>query len=174
MDKKSFVFIEKQIRKKTFGILTTLNQDGTPHTTGILYAVSAPPSQFSLYFLTSKKYKKVRNIKKNPQVSFIIPFPHYCLRFLPSGTVTFYGKAKLIPLDTPEISELFQSKRILRLISMEVKQGTNESLTFLKMTPNPKVLCFGVGISAMKLRKNHAKGAYSVIIPNGRLEKEYL
>jgi len=169
MDNLNFVFIEKKIRKKTFGILTTLNHDGTPHTTGILYAVSAPSSQFALYFITSEKYKKVRNIKKNPHVSFIIPFPHYYLRFAPSGTVTFNGKIELVSIDTPEIFELFQRKRILRLITKEIKKDFTDPYLFMKMVAESKVLCFGVGINVMKLRKHHPQGSYSVIIPEERL-----
>lgn len=169
MHKLNFSFIEKKIRTKTFGILTTVNQDGTPHTTGILYTVAAPTSQFALYFLTSEKYKKVRNIKKDPHVSFIIPFPHYCIRFAPSGTVTFYGNIELIPTDTPGILTLFQRKRILRLITKEIKEDLTEPYIFMKMIPDPKVLCFGVGIGIIKLRKAHAQGGFSVIIPKSRL-----
>jgi len=87
----NFSFVEKQIRKKSFGVLTTINKNGTPHTTGILYGVSPTSSKFALYSLTSKNYKKVRNIKRDPRVSFLIPFPHYYIRFAPSSTVTFQG-----------------------------------------------------------------------------------
>lgn len=57
MNKHQFTlfFVEKQIRKKTFGILMTVNEDGTPHTAGILYGASPPSSKFALYCLTSKK-----------------------------------------------------------------------------------------------------------------------
>lgn len=165
----SFSFIEKQIRKKTFGILTTINQDGTPHTTGILYGISPPFSKFVLYFLTSKKYKKVRNIKRNPNVSLIIPFPHYYIRFAPSGTVTFNGKADFISIDDIDVRNVFSKKRILRLIIKEIETEDTESLTFVRMISNPKVLCFGVGYNVFKLRKGHRHGGYSVIIPHERL-----
>jgi len=53
IDKKhTFSFVEQEIRKKTFGILTTLNQDGTPHTSGILFGVSPTESKFELYLKT--------------------------------------------------------------------------------------------------------------------------
>ncbi|MFX0015859.1 MAG: pyridoxamine 5'-phosphate oxidase family protein [Promethearchaeota archaeon] len=165
----SFSFIEKKIRTKTFGILTTLNKDGTPHSTGVLYGVSPPSSAFSLIFYTSKKYKKVRNIKRNPNVSFVIPFSHPFLHFTPSKTVTFNGKAELVSLNDNETRLIFSKKRILKLIMKQSQIEEQESLTFIRIKPNPRVLCYGVGISVLKLRKGHKYGGYSVIIPQERL-----
>ncbi len=165
----SFSFVEEEVRKKTFGVLTTLNKDGTPHTTGILYGVSPPSSKFALYSLTSKSYKKVRNIKGNAKVSFLIPFPHNYIRFAPSSTVTLYGEAELISLDDTEIHEIFSRKRILRLIIKQIQQGERDSMIFIRIKPNPKVLCHGLGYNVFKLRKGHAKGGYSVSIPQKRL-----
>ncbi|MFX1283150.1 MAG: pyridoxamine 5'-phosphate oxidase family protein [Promethearchaeota archaeon] len=165
----SFSFVEEMIRKKTFGILTTINKDGTPHTTGILYGVSQPSRKFVLYLLTSKKYQKARNLKRNPNVSFLIPFPHYFIRFAPSSTVTLTGKADFIAVDVPEIHEIFTKKRILKLIISELQQGDQESMTFIRIKPKPKVLCYGLGYSVFKLRKVHTQGGYSVFIPQDRL-----
>ncbi|MFX1516613.1 MAG: pyridoxamine 5'-phosphate oxidase family protein [Promethearchaeota archaeon] len=165
----SFSFVEKQIRKKTFGVLTTINKDGTPHTTGILYGVSPPSLKFALYFLTSITYKKTRNIKQNPNVSFLIPFPHYYIRFAPSATVTFLGKADLITLEEEVIQEIFSKKRILRLIIKRMKEEKPESITFIRIKPKPKVLCHSLGINVFKLRSGHAQAGYSVMIPQDRL-----
>jgi general stress protein 26 len=168
----SFSFVEKQIRKKTFGVLTTINKDGTPHTTGILYGVSPPSSKFALYFLTSVKYKKTRNIKQNPNISFLIPFPHYYIRFAPSATVTFLGKADLITLEDEVIQDIFSKKRILRLIIKKLREEEPESITFIRIKPRPKVLCHSLGINVFKLRGGHAQAGYSVIIPQNRLFSE--
>ena len=167
-----FSFVEKQIRKKTFGILTTLNKDGTPHTTGILYGVSPPSSEFVLFCLTSKKYKKVKNIKRNPNISFLIPFPHYYIRFAPASTVMFNGICDFLPVDNPVVKEIFSKKRILRLINNQIQRGDQENMTFLRIKPKAKVLCHGLGMNVFKMRKGHAKGGYSVKIPETRLFKE--
>ncbi|MFX0122995.1 MAG: pyridoxamine 5'-phosphate oxidase family protein [Candidatus Hodarchaeota archaeon] len=171
MNERDFIFsfVEKQIRTKTFGVLTTLNKDGTPHTTGILYGVSPPSSKFALYCLTSNEYKKVRNIKHNPNISFLVPFPHFYIRFAPASTVTFQGKADLIPVNDKEIQKVFTKKRILRLIIDEIQQEEQESLTFIRIKPKSKVLCYGLGYNVFKLRKGHTHGGYSVIIPKDRL-----
>ncbi|MHA1966439.1 MAG: pyridoxamine 5'-phosphate oxidase family protein [Candidatus Hodarchaeales archaeon] len=169
----SFSFIEKKVRSKTFGILTTLNGNGTPHSTGILYGVSPPSSKFFLYFLTAKKYKKVRNIRNNPYISFIIPFPHYYIRFVPSGTVTFNGKVSLLPpteiKGSSEIKSIFSRKRVLKLILKEIETQDTDLLTFGKIVPHSKVLCHSVGYNILKLRKGHKQGGYSVLIPPERL-----
>ncbi|UCG03334.1 MAG: pyridoxamine 5'-phosphate oxidase family protein [Candidatus Heimdallarchaeota archaeon] len=152
--------------------MTTLNKDGTPHTTGILYEVSPPSSKFALYCLTSKKYKKARNIEQNPNISLLIPFPHFYIRFAPSSTVTIQGKADFIPTNDMETQNVFRKKRILRLIISEIKQREQESLTFIRIKPQNKVLCYGLGFNIFKLRKGHAQGGYSVIIPQDRLFKD--
>lgn len=165
LTKFNFSFIVREIRKKTFGILNTLNSDGTPHTTGILYGVSKPDTEFALYLLTSKKYKKLRNIQNNPKISFIIPFPHHHLRFVPSGTITLNGIAKLVPLNSRDIIEIFSEKRILKLIIANINFEKNEELVFIKIEPDSKILCYGVGFSIWKLRGSHTEGGYSVTIP---------
>ncbi|OLS29503.1 MAG: hypothetical protein HeimAB125_22450, partial [Candidatus Heimdallarchaeota archaeon AB_125] len=75
--KLDFKFIEREIRNKSFGILNTINPDGNPHTTGILYGVSKPEVEFALYLLTSMYYRKVKNIQRYENVSFVLPFPHH-------------------------------------------------------------------------------------------------
>ncbi len=165
----TFSFIERKVRDKTFGILTTINQDGTPHTTGVLYGVSPPSSKFSLLILTSKKYKKVRNIRINPDVSFLVLFPISFLPFVPSRTVTFNGKAELAAIDDVDVRGIFSKKRIHKMIIKEIETQETDSFTFIRIIPNPKVLCFGLGYNALKLRKGHGQGGYSVIILQERL-----
>ena len=109
--KFDFHFIKNEIRKKTFGILTTLNNDGSPHTSGIIYGVSDKDDKFALYLLTYKKNKKVRNIQRHPKVSFVIPFPHHILRLIPSGAITINCNAKILPVNTKEIIQIFEKKR---------------------------------------------------------------
>ena len=166
----TFSFVESEIRNKTFGILTTLNKDGSPHSTGVLYGVSSPDSDFVLYIITSLKYKKTKNIINNPQVSFVIPFPHHILRFVPSSTVTFYGEVKILPfVDHEDLLAIFSEKRILRLITEHLTDEEKEDYVFLKLKPSPKVYCYGLGFNLFKLRGSHTEGGYTVFIPEERL-----
>ncbi len=166
----SFDFVEKQIRKKTFGILTTISPKGRAQSTGILYGVSPPNSKFSLYLLTSKDYKKVENIQNNPYISFFIPFPHYFLRFVPASYVSFQGKAEIIPHDDPEGLKAFSQKRILKMNLEQVKQPDMKGkLVIIKLKPNRKLICYGLGLSLMKMRKEPEIGSYTVNVPPERL-----
>ncbi len=169
--KLDFKFIEREIRNKSFGILNTINPDGNPHTTGILYGVSKPEVEFALYLLTSKYYRKVKNIQRNENVSFVIPFPHHIFRFAPSGTITLNGTAEVVPINTEEIIKIFSEKRILRLIIADINFEKEDELIFIKLNPNPKILCYGVGINILKLRGSHTTGGYSVTIPVERSTK---
>jgi hypothetical protein len=118
-----------------------------------------------------KKYKKARNIQQNPKVSFLIPFPHYYIRFAPSSTVTFQGEAEFISVDDTKIQEIFSKKRVLQLIVKEIqsREQERERMTFIMIKPIPKVLCHGLGYNVFKLRKGHKQGGYSVKIPPNRL-----
>jgi len=168
--KFDFPFIESQIRRKTFGILNTVNPDSSPHTSGILYGVSKPEDEFCIYLKTMKKFRKVKNIQRNPNVSFIIPFPHHYFRFIPAGTITINGQAELVPIDSREILEIFSEKRVLRKIISDINFDEDEDLTFLRIKPKPKVFCYGVGLSILELRSSHTSASYSVIIPEERLD----
>ncbi len=169
MNKQQFSLIDKEIRGKTFGILNTIDQEGFPHSTGVLYGVSKPSSKFTIYIITSIKYRKTKNIKKNSNVSFIIPFPHHYLRFVPSNTITLTGKAEIKPFDNGEVLEIFMEKRILRLITEHLSEESKKELVIIEIKPDPRILCYGVGISMWKLRKGHTEGGYSVRIPKEKL-----
>jgi len=164
----NFEFIEKQIRKKSFGILGTVDQEGNSHSTAILYVVAPPTSTFSLYLLTRSSYKKVKNIKINPSVSFVIPFPHHVFRFVPASCIQFQGIAELLPIDNIEARESFKKgSRILKMNLAQVSKLPNmeNDAIFIKVIPKQTLFCYGLGYSLMELRKNFENGAYSVTIP---------
>ncbi|MBK5115109.1 MAG: pyridoxamine 5'-phosphate oxidase family protein [Candidatus Heimdallarchaeota archaeon] len=160
---KSWEYVEKQIRKKTFGILGTVSPKGRSHTSGIVYGVSPPKEKFRLYILTKKDYFKVKNIQKNHHVSMTITYPHYWLRFVPAATIYFQATAKLLPFDSFIPQEVFKQKRILRLIlpKDEISEKDKESYVFIEIKPK-KIICHGVGIGLLKQRKNHEHTSYFV------------
>ncbi|MFX1521105.1 MAG: pyridoxamine 5'-phosphate oxidase family protein [Promethearchaeota archaeon] len=172
MTKRSFTFefVEEQIRKKSFGTLSTVSPKGRAHSTGMLYGVSPPGSKFYLYCLTGKIYTKVRNIENNSYVAFVIPFPHYYFRFAPSSCVAFQGTAELVPYDDQEARKAYGQKRILKMVLKQVKDLDRErKRIFIKIKPNRKIFCYGLGIGIMKIRKDAAAAAYTVMIPPDRL-----
>lgn len=163
-----FDLIEREVRKKTFGVFTAIDSKGRPHSTGILYGVSPPGSKFVLYIMTEEGYAKARYVRKNPNVSLVVTFPHYYIRFAPASYVMFIGTAELVPLEYPDAQWAFKQKRILRM-SQRVDDEVLEKALFIKMNPEPTVFCFGVGIGIMELRGAHTEGSYKVAIPADRL-----
>lgn len=168
MGKKNidFKYIEEMIRSKTYGMISTIDQHGNPHSTSIIYAVSSPESKFCLYCVSSQKYRKVKNIQSNENVAFVIPFPHHVMRFVPASAVQFQGKAKIIPIDDSEARKSFLTSKILKF-NLERTSELLES-AFIKIIPNQKLFIYGLGYGMMEMRKNHVKGNYSIMIPTER------
>lgn len=110
----SFEYIERKLREKSFGILGTVSQNGRPHSVGVVYAVSPPNHPFCLYLITRPVLKKARNIRNNPNVSFVVPFPHYVFRMLPPACIQFQGKAEIIPINDPTATKAFQKSIVLK------------------------------------------------------------
>jgi len=167
----TFNFVESEIKKKTFGILSTIDQNGHSHSTGILYGVAPSSSKFALYVLTDRNYKKVKNIENNNSVSFVIPFPHHILRFAPSSCIQFQGTAKIIPFNDKEAQKSFkQGSKVLKMNLKQVPKinEKEDGTAFIKIIPNKKLFCYGLGFSLMELRKNIGSGSYSVTIPPER------
>ncbi|MHA1680436.1 MAG: pyridoxamine 5'-phosphate oxidase family protein [Promethearchaeota archaeon] len=164
-DVPNFAFIEAKIRTKDFGFITTIDSKCRPHTTGILYGVAPAGSPFEIYILTGRKYVKARHMQENPAVSLAIPFPHHLLRFVPARAIQFRGTAEMVSLDDPVAREAFQASRILR---MNIESEYEGEMVFFKITPARKVFVYGLGYSLAEMKKNHAAGSYTIVVPEDR------
>jgi hypothetical protein len=164
---RSFEFIEAQLRKKTFGVLSTIGRDGSSQTTGILYAVSSPGTPFRLYLLTEASYLKARNVSRNPEVSFLVPYPHHLLPFVPASCISFSATAEILPMQDPEGREAFSVGRILQ--SNLEEADSMEDGVFIRIRPKRSMHCYGIGIALMSIARNPAEAGYSVQIPPDRL-----
>ena len=164
----SKAFIEDKIRRKTFGVLSTVSPKGKAQSSGVLYGVSEKNSELKLYILTSIEYKKVQNIMKNPYVSFTITFPHYYFRMAPSSTIQFQAKARLLSANDPKAINSFEQKRVLRMMlkrdNFQDHQKEQEDLVFLELTPLKRYNCYGVGYSFLQLIKDVEDGFYQIEI----------
>jgi hypothetical protein len=96
------------------------------------------------------------------RTTLVVPFPHRMLGFVPANCVTFRGHTEVVPLSDEHGRRAFTRRRILR-DNMKWLKGSDA--LFLKLTPDPKVNCYGLGISLREIRRNHTAGGYSVTIP---------
>jgi hypothetical protein len=161
----TFAYVENMLRKKNFGILSTMTTTGKLHSVGVVYATSPPSQPFSIYVVSRVVLKKVKNISNNPNVAFVVPFPHYFIRIIPPACIQFQGKAELIPFDDPIVTKAFQSSIVLRRSIMHnMNLGEN---TFIKIIPDNKIFSFGIGESIWQfLRpKNKSLKNYYVTVP---------
>ncbi|MFW9849314.1 MAG: pyridoxamine 5'-phosphate oxidase family protein [Candidatus Thorarchaeota archaeon] len=167
MKTKSFDFIEKLLRKKSFGVISTIDSKGRPHSTGVIYTVAPEPHPFSFYILTGAEYRKTQYIRNNPNVAFIVTFPHYWLRFVPASVVHFQGTAEVLPFGDEIGLESFQQNRIAR---MNLQSEYENEMVFIRIKPPRKLNVYGLGISLMQMRSEHTNAGYKVTIPEDRMK----
>ena len=168
MREHSFVFVEKEVRKKSFGVLTTIDSKGRPHSTGIIYAVGPPEKPFALYSISDSQYAKVRNIKRNPNVSLVVTFPHYWIRFAPASYTMFRGTAEILPDSSVDGRWAMSQSRIGRMNLQTDADDLGVEFVYIKLIPEPTVFCYGLGYGLMELRGNHVEASYKVTIPDDR------
>lgn len=166
----SFEIVENEIRRKNYGVLSTISKDGRPHSAGVMYAVSARSRPFVLYIVTDRRSKKARNIGRNPNISFVVPI-HRSPGFLPPNSIQFRGRAEIIRLTDEIAKDAFNSSIILRrVLKMQLVQKPEVS-TFIRIQPDPVLFTYGVGMTIFQLMK-HIEGAASrVEIPTSRFEQ---
>lgn len=167
MNKKKFslTFIEKKIREKSFGVLSTVSPKGWAQSTGVLYGVSDPSVDLKLYILTGRDYKKTQNILLNSHVSFIITYPHYYFRFAPASTIQFQAEAKILPVTNEFALQSFKKKKALRMtIDWTDDDEEKDHLVFFELQPLRRYNCYGVGYSIMELARNAENASYQVAI----------
>lgn len=168
MARFTFEFVEKKVRKKSFGVLTTIDSKEKPHSTGIIYAVEPPEKPFALYSIVGANYAKVRNIKRNPNVSLVVTFPHYWIRFAPASYVMFRGTAEILPASDVDGRWAMSQTRIGRMNLQTEAESIGTEIVYIKMTPEPTVFCFGVGYGLMELRGHIESAMYKVTVPENR------
>ncbi|MHA1983410.1 MAG: hypothetical protein ACW967_03570 [Candidatus Hodarchaeales archaeon] len=166
MPKRDYNYLTKKIQKKTFGILSTVSPKNWSQSSGILFGSLVKDNQIKIYVLTEKNYVKARNMKNNNHVSFLIPFPHYWLRLVPSFTIYFQGITKFLSSSDSDAINSHRRKRILRMSLKELEsEKYGEDLIFIEINPYKKIHCYGVGFSFLETVKNPHDLAYSISIP---------
>ncbi len=68
----------------------------TPHATAVTYAAAGEGTNLTLYITTRTTNIKVRNIRRRPQVAFVIPVPHRFLPMMPPAAIQFAGSAEIL------------------------------------------------------------------------------
>nr|MDO8081146.1 pyridoxamine 5'-phosphate oxidase family protein [Candidatus Freyarchaeota archaeon] len=162
----TFAYVEKQLRQKNFGILSTVTTQGRPHSVGVVYGIPSPELPFSLYLITRPTLRKAKNIKMNPNVSFVVPFPHYFLRFIPQSCVQFQGTAEILSADDPVALRIFQSSRVFKS-SLEHTKMLGDPI-FIRIEPDEKIFLWGLRASVLQIIRHSTSNSYVMVPPDRR------
>ena len=165
----SFDRVEREIRDRSFGVLSTISVDHRPHSTGVLYGVSLRDRPFALYVTTSRDNKKARNIARNPNVSFTIPIPRRLLRFLPPHCVQFQGTAQILSFEDEDAGNAFSQSLVLREVLKLERNHVGLKAIFIRIQPDPMIFTYGLGLTFFELLRNIRGASARVRIPESRL-----
>lgn len=166
--KIAFALVERELRKRSFGVVSTVSRKGRSQSTGVCYAVSAPHEHFAIYVMSEPTTRKARNLASNPNVSFVVPLLRRVLTMVPPACIQFRGKAELLSSDDREAIRAFQSSYLLRMLlnqSRELETSGEHSTCFIRITPDPVIQTYGVGMSILELRRHIAEASAQVAIP---------
>ncbi len=147
--------IMSELRKHSFGIIGTVSKDGRPHATGVSYSMSILGKPLALYIMSDTGTKKVRNILRDPNVSFVVPIPRPLLTSAPMSCIQFQGKADVLKSDDEGATKSLKSTRIGRMmLNMMQKMNVEKDreLCFIMVTPDSIIYTYGVGMSLLQMR----------------------
>ncbi|MFX1606898.1 MAG: pyridoxamine 5'-phosphate oxidase family protein [Promethearchaeota archaeon] len=164
-EESPFDLVEREVRKKSFAVISTVDSKNRPHSTGVVFVMSPPGEELAFYVVTQAKSAKVRNIKRNSNVTLVVTFPHHYLRFIPDGTVMVRGTADLVGLDDEGAQAAFAQKGRKLDANSEALMGT----VVIRIRPSKTLYVYGVGIGLNQMRKDPTSARYKAIIPPERL-----
>lgn len=167
---RAFGVVERTIRRRTFGTLSTLTRRGSPHATGVVYAVSPPSQPLMLYVTTRTTTVKVANVRTEPGVAFVIPVPHRGIPLFPPAAVQFQADATIVGADDTAALHAFEAswfhRRILGTEQHIVTEGAN--MCFIAIRPRRTLYTYGIGMSALDILRHPRQAISRIDLPAGR------
>jgi nitroimidazol reductase NimA-like FMN-containing flavoprotein (pyridoxamine 5'-phosphate oxidase superfamily) len=156
----------KELRKRSFAVLSTADENGHPHAVGVEYGVS--PRGDAIYVMTRRQLKKVRNISANSHVAVSVPLTRRLLWFLPPPSIQFQGTAEILE-QTDEVgiqtfSRFFMGRRILRMYEEFARRGETR-VCFIRIVPVAEMSTYMVGHSILELMRRMEVGIGKVAVP---------
>lgn len=166
-----FDAVEAALRRRSFGTLSTLSEQGRPHATGVVYAMSPPTAPLALYVTTRSTTRKVRNIRAHADVAFVVPVPRRMLPVFPPSAIQFQGAAAVLSANDQGAVSAFSSSWFLRRILADEQRIVAEGgdLCFIRIRPDPIVFIYGIGMSPLNILRRPRGAAGRIAIPADRL-----
>jgi hypothetical protein len=163
-----FATVLRRLRRRHFAVLSTVGTDGLAQSAGVSFGVALPADPFAIYVMTRMHLQKARNVARNPSVSLVVPLPRHLLWFLPPATIHLRGRAQILDWADASGTAVFQrfwlGRRILSGYRAAVSRGESR-VCFLKITPDPTISTYMVGIRVWQLLGTMDAGAARAIMP---------
>ncbi|KWX22522.1 pyridoxamine 5'-phosphate oxidase [Mycolicibacterium wolinskyi] len=162
--------VEGAIRSQRCGTLATLDREGRPHATEVVYALSPRSTPLMLYVTTRTTTAKAKNIRRDAEVAFVIPVPHRTIALFPPGAVQFQATAELVGTNDTAALAAFQATWFLRRIlraEQRILAGTDE-MCFIAIRPHDTLFSYGIGMSVPAILRQPRQAVGRVQLPPGR------
>lgn len=148
------------VKKELFAVIGMVTAKNEARTVGVVYIVQDQ----KLYIGTGVNSWKARHIAANPAVSITIPIakriPLMPWIKIPAATVTFSGKARVLPANEatqPLLKAVFQG--------LADDPATMSDTCLIEVTPEKEFITYGVGMPLMQMRHpEKARGRTSVAL----------
>ena len=158
--------IVRQLRRRTYAVLSTVDEHGFPHAAGVDYGVSLFGD--AIYVMTRRHLKKARNIAANPHVALTIPLMRRILWFLPPPSIQFQATAEILDRTDEGGVETFRTfflgRQILKMYDDFVRRGETR-VCFLRITPSTEISTYMVGQSIWRTIRRMESGVVKVRVP---------
>ena len=167
-ERVTFDLVLRELRGNHFAVLSTVGEDGTPHSAGVNYGIAERGRDFAVYVMTRRHLQKSRNITHNPKVSLVVPIARRLLWLLPPATVQLQGRAEILDwtdiVGTDVFEHFWMGQRLLAAYRASNRRGETR-ICFLKITPDSVIRTYMVGYSIWELRTRMESGTARVVIP---------
>jgi nitroimidazol reductase NimA-like FMN-containing flavoprotein (pyridoxamine 5'-phosphate oxidase superfamily) len=164
----TFEQVDRELRRRSFGVLGTVSKGGKSHSVGVVYGVSPTGEPLALYVMADSDSKKARNIAGNPNVSFTVPLFRRVLTFAPPNCIQFQGTAEIVPFEDEGARRAFSGSILMKRMMSYVEkhfEGKPSKLCYIRIEPDPVIFTYGLGLSLMELAKHIGEAHSKVKIP---------
>ena len=141
------------IKKASFAVLSEVNGDGEPRSSGVVYETLGR----RMYVAVGSDSWKAKHIAAHGRIAVTVTVRRGGLLSLvfpiPPATVSFQAKATVRPLGAPENRAI--EKKLMSLVPPEVRDETS----IIEIVPEGSFLTYGIGVPLMKMRDTQAARA---------------